>query len=81
MTTGDFRRHRFSPATGQASPTLENAGPRGSKRDTAALTATPLRIAPPLRQGKLRQAAKNRCLPLTQFPGTSAFPAPKASTK
>ena len=52
---GDFRRHRFSPATGQASPTPENAGLHGSKRDTAALTATPQRIAPPLGYG---QAAK-----------------------
>jgi hypothetical protein len=40
----------------------------GSKRDTA-LTATPQLSAPPLRQGKLRQAAKSRSLPLTQLRG------------
>ena len=46
----------------------DGLGLYGSKRDTA-LTATPQLSAPPLRQGKLRQAAKNRSLPLTQLRG------------
>ncbi|MCB1966418.1 MAG: hypothetical protein KDI64_10360, partial [Candidatus Accumulibacter sp.] len=52
----------------------DGLGLYGSKRDTA-LTATAQLSAPPLRQGKLRQAAKNRSLPLTQLRG---FPSSRA---
>jgi hypothetical protein len=52
----------------------DGPGLYGSKRDTA-LTATPQLSAPALRQGKLRQAAKNRSLPLTQLRG---FPSSRA---